>query len=75
MTLPDVLREALKLVDREYVVITRDGSDHQVRLSGKGIARAEMCYVEDKKPICPWFTFEGFSADDALADDWRILCG
>lgn len=78
-TLRDVLRKALNLVDHEDVVIMRAGSDYQVRLSGRGLARVEMRYVDDERhvgnfrPACPWFTFEGFSVDAVLADDWEIV--
>lgn len=78
-TLRDILRKALNLVDRGDVVIMRAGSDYQVRLSGRGLARVEMRYVDDERhvgnfrPACPWFTFEGFSVEAALADDWEIV--
>ena len=78
-TLRDVLRKALNLVEHGDVVIMRAGSDYQVRLSGQGLARIEMRYVDDEhhvgnlRPACPWFTFEGFSVDAALADDWEIV--
>lgn len=80
-TLRDVLRKALDLVDRGDVVIMRRGSDYQVRLSGRGLARVEMRYVDDDRhagdlrPECHWFTFEGFSVDAVLADDWEIAEG
>jgi hypothetical protein len=78
-TLRDVLRKALNLVEHGDIVIMRAGSDYQVRLSGRGLARVEMRYVDDERhvgslrPACPWFTFEGFSVDAALADDWEIV--
>ncbi len=79
-TLRDVLREALKLVKHGNVkhgdvVVMRAGSDYQVRLSGRDLARVEMRYVDDEhhRPACPWFTFEGFSVDAVLADDWEIV--
>ena len=78
-TLRDVLRKALSLVDHGDVVIMRTGRSGQVRLSGRGLARAEMRYVCDEhhvgilRPECSWFTFEGFSVDAVLADDWKIV--
>jgi hypothetical protein len=78
-TLRDVLRKALNLVEHGDIVIMRVGSDYQVRLSGRGLARLEMRYVDDEhhagnlRPACPWFTFEGFSVEAALANDWEIV--
>jgi hypothetical protein len=78
-TLRDVLRKALNLVDHGDVVIMRAASDYQVRLSGRGLARVEMRYVDDERPVgnirpvCHWFAFEGFSVDASLADDWEIV--
>jgi hypothetical protein len=78
-TLRDVLLKALDLVDCGDVVIMRAGSDYQVRLSGRGLACVEMRYVDDEhhvgniRPASPWFTFEGFSVDAVLADDWEIV--
>jgi len=74
-TLPEVLRKALSLVERGNVVIMRAGSDYQVRLSGPGLVRAEMRYIDNWQHIgaSGWFQFEGFSVDAALADDWEIV--
>jgi len=78
-SLRDVLRKAHNLVDQRDVVIMRAGSDYQVRLSGRGLTRVEMRYIDDDRragifqPACSWFTFEGFSVEAALADDWKII--
>lgn len=79
MSLRDVLHKALNSGDHEHVVIMRAGSDYQVRLTGPGLTRVEMRYVDDEcrggnlPPACPWFQFEGFSVEAALANDWEIV--
>jgi hypothetical protein len=87
-TLRDVLHKARNLLAIKThtetggapdVVIMRAGSDYQVRLSDRGLSRVEMRYIDDEhyvgnlRPACPWFTFEGFSVEAALADDWEIV--
>ena len=73
MTLRDILlEEILNLTARNRVIITRTNSDYQVRLSDRGLAYLEMRYIVGNLPECPWFSFEGFSAEDVIADDWKI---
>lgn len=76
MTLPDILRKAIAS-GSEGIVIMRAGSDYQVRLSGRDLGRSEMRYVDHDsgiiRPACSWFTFEGFSVESTLADDWEIV--
>lgn len=77
MTLRDILRKAITSDNREGIVIMRAGSDYQVRLSCSGLCCAEIRYVDHDsgiiRPACSWFTFEGFSVESALADDWEIV--
>ena len=77
MTLRDILRKAIASGNREDVVIMRAGSESQVHLYGRDLCLAEMRIVDHAsgiiRPACPWFTFEGFTVEEALVDDWEIV--
>jgi hypothetical protein len=78
MTLPEILREALRLagdVHDDFVTITRITKqvrfvpDKQCELG----YRLEQRVRSVVKPAwMPWIVFQGFEIEDALAD-WKLL--
>lgn len=88
MTLPDVLRETIRRVQRlAHVTIAREAEGphaYQIRFSpdrgsSRGYSTAGRRWVVEKRPgtefegWAPWSTFVGFAVESAIADDWKIL--
>lgn len=89
MTLPEILRETLRLIDRRASVTIARAGEHAYQVRFTLDERGKHGYVaegrrwmdgpSDRRPWetyvgwSRWSKFLGFGVDAILADDWRFL--